>query len=242
MEALALGKRLPYCGAVVPAAGKSTRMGGKDKLFALLDGKPLIMHTLKALNRCPDIHLIVVVTRPENIELLSHLCVQNGINKIRSIVQGGETRALSVMNGLISLPQKCELAAIHDAARPFVTSDIISAAIHQAARTGAAAPAIPTRDTVKMVEDGRTQKTLDRESVVLIQTPQVFNAGLLKGALTQAIREDWEITDDCGAVERMGMPVTITEGAYSNFKVTTPEDLIIARAMMENKDENRTRV
>ena len=236
------GNRTPCCGAVVAAAGKSERMGGKDKLFALLDGKPLIIHTLSALNACPDIHVIVVATRPENIELLSHLCVWHGIKKIRGIVQGGETRALSVMNGLISLPQRCELAAIHDAARPFVTSSIISATIKQAARTGAAAPAIPPRDTIKLVAGGRTGKTLDRESVMQIQTPQVFHSGLLKGALTLAIREGWDISDDCGAVERMGMPVSITEGAYRNFKVTTPEDLIIAQAMLESTNENRTRV
>ena len=210
-------------------------MHGQNKLYALLDGVPLIVHTLRALNKCPDIRVIVVVARPEDIEPLSCLCSQHGIKKIESIVVGGETRTLSVMNGLLSLPQKVELAAVHDAARPFVSSEIITNTIRKAALTGAAAPAVFPKDTVKLVENGRVDKTLERENAMLIQTPQVFNVGLLKGALTLAIREGWAITDDCGAVERMGMPITITEGAYDNFKVTTPGDLRRLQAVLVDR-------
>ncbi|MCL2748319.1 MAG: 2-C-methyl-D-erythritol 4-phosphate cytidylyltransferase [Oscillospiraceae bacterium] len=237
--------RHPYCGAVVAAAGKSTRMDGEDKLFAMLGGVPLIIRTLTALSDCPDIDVIVVAARSEDILPLSHLCHQHTLKKVRSIVQGGETRPQSVLGGLLALPAKAELAAVHDAARPFVSSAVISAAICQAAKSGASAPAVLAKDTIKLVSGGRVEKTLDRGAAMLIQTPQVFHAGLLKGVLTRAIREKWEITDDCGAMERMGMTVMITEGAYENIKVTTPEDLIFAQALVEKAamdHENRPRV
>ena len=217
-------------------------MDGQDKIFALLDGVPLIIHTLAALNACPDIDTIVVAARPEDVVPLGRLCRQYDIDKIRSVVCGGQTRPLSVLGGLIALPSRAELAAVHDAVRPFATAELISAVVSRAAKTGAAAPAVYPKDTVKLVTDERIERTVDRDTVMLIQTPQVFNTGLLKGALTRAIREGWEITDDCGAVERLGMLVSVVEGAYGNFKVTTPEDLIIAKALMEKSHENRTRV
>ena len=225
----------PRCGAVVPAAGQATRMAGQDKVLYELNGVPLIIHTLLALDKCPDINDIVVVARPDDIVLLGGLCRQYDITKIRQVVCGGPTRTHSVLNGLMALSLETELAAIHDAARPLVSPQLISNTILLAAQTGAAAPAVRPKDTVKKISGTQVESTVPRDTVRLIQTPQVFNAGLIKGALVRAIRENWEITDDCSAVERMGMSVSLTEGSYENFKVTTPEDLIFAEALMERK-------
>ena len=223
----------PYCGAVVPAAGQGMRMEGQGKLFYILSGVPLIVHTLLALNACVDIDEIVAVARPEDIVRLSHLCQAYEIAKVRHIVCGGEKRPHSVLAGLMALPPEAELVAVHDAARPFLTTELASRVIRLAARTGAAVPCVPSKDTVKRVFGDRVLETVERHALMLVQTPQAFNTGLLKGALAKAIRENWEVTDDCGAVERMGMSIFVTEGSYRNFKVTTPEDLIFAQALVE---------
>jgi len=225
----------PYCGAVVPAAGQATRMAGQGKLFYELDGMPLIIHTLLVLNACPDIDEIVVAARSEDIVALSGFCRRYGADKVRHIVCGGDTRPQSVLNGLMALSGKAELAVIHDAARPFVTPELVSGVIALAAQCGAAALAVPPKDTVKMAAGGRVQSTVSRDAVMLAQTPQVFNVGLIKGALTKSLQQNWEDTDDCGAVERMGMTVSLARGSYENFKVTTPEDLIFAEALIKNR-------
>ena len=225
----------PYCGAVVPAAGQAARMNGQGKLFRELGGVPLIIHTLRALDACPDIDEIVAVVRPEELVELSGLCREYNISKIRHIVCGGATRAHSVLNGLMALPREAELAAIHDAARPFVTPELASKVIRLAAKSGAATLVVSPKDTVKTMAGGCIVSTVARDTVMLAQTPQVFNAGLIKGALTKALRENWDITDDCGAVERMGMKVSVVGGSYGNFKVTTPEDMILAEALIERK-------
>ncbi len=222
----------PYCAAVVPAAGQAVRMQGQDKIFYELDGVPLIIQTLMALNACPDIDEIVVAARADDVIPLSEQCRLYNIAKLSHIVCGGKTRVHSVLSGLMAISPEAELAAIHDGARPLVTSSIISDVVRLAAQCGAAAPAVPLKDTVKQVENGRVLSTIARDSLMLIQTPQVFNAGLIKGALTMALQENWDVSDDCGAVERMGMSVLLSEGSYENLKVTTPEDLLVAEALL----------
>ena len=117
--------------------------------------------------------------------------------------------------------------------RPLVTVEIINAAIEKAAERGAAAPAVPVKDTIKRVSDGKVTETLDRSTLYAVQTPQVFEHGLILGALEKALTEEADITDDCSAVERIGMPVCLTEGSYDNIKLTTPEDLAVAEAILE---------
>lgn len=222
----------PFCAAVVPAAGLARRMEGADKLLCELDGVPVIVHTLLALERCPDISEIVVVTAPDAIIPVSALVRRYEIGKVSRIVKGGKNRVNSVMNGLLEISPQARLAAIHDGARPLATPSLISAAVRLAAVTGAAAPAVPPKDTLKQVKDGYVSATPDRAGLALIQTPQVFDAGLIKGALARAAAEEWDITDDCSAVERMGMNVALSEGSYENIKVTTPEDLAICEALL----------
>lgn len=225
------------CAAVVPAAGSSTRMAGRDKILLPLGDQPVLIHTLRALELCPHITEIVVVTRRDLIVPIGQLCRDCGFQKVTKIIPGGETRTRSVLNGVSEVSKDAELIAIHDGARPLVTQSLLDAVITRAAQCGAAAPAVPVKDTVKRARDGVVTATLDRSELFAIQTPQVFQADLIRTALTRAVDEGAELTDDCGAVERLGIGVALTQGDYRNLKVTTPEDMAMAEALLEWEDE-----
>ena len=224
------------CSAVVPAAGSSTRMG-QDKLLLPLGEQPVLLHTLRALELCPYITEIVVVTREELIVPIGQLCRDAALEKVRKVIVGGATRSHSVLAGLGELSPDAELAAIHDGARPLVSQVVLEAVIRRAAECGAAAPAVPVKDTVKRARDGLVAATLDRAELRAVQTPQVFQTDLIKAALARALAEGAELTDDCAAVERLGIGVALTEGDYCNLKLTTPEDLAVAEALLAWRDE-----
>jgi 2-C-methyl-D-erythritol 4-phosphate cytidylyltransferase len=223
------------CGAVVAAAGRSERMRGEDKLFAPLLGLPVLEYTLRALDACPDIDEITVAASEENILAVGDIVHNAGLTKITKIVRGGETRLDSVMAAMAELTPACGLVAIHDGARPLASIELISGVIRAAAACGAAAPAVAPKDTVKEAPDGMVRRTVPRDTLRLVQTPQVFDAALIKAALYKAKQQHLRITDDCSAVEAMGMPVRLTQGSYENIKLTTPEDLLIAEALMRRR-------
>lgn len=225
------------CAAVVPAAGSSTRMAGRDKILLPLGDQPVLVHTLRALELCPHITEIVVVTRRDLIVPIGQLCRDCGFQKVTKVIPGGETRTRSVYNGVGEVSREAELIAIHDGARPLVSQAVLDAVITRAAQCGAAAPAVPVKDTVKRAKDGVVTATLDRSELFAVQTPQVFQADLIRTALARAIEEGAELTDDCGAVERLGIGVALTQGDYRNLKVTTPEDMVVAEALLEWEDE-----
>ena len=224
------------CSAVVPAAGSSTRMG-KDKLLLPLGEQPVLLHTLRALDACPYITEIVVVTREELIVPIGQLCRDAALDKVRKVSVGGATRSHSVLAGLGELSPDAELAAIHDGARPLVSQAVLEAVIRRASECGAAAPAVPVKDTVKRARDGLVTATLDRAELRAVQTPQVFQVDLIKTALQKALEDGAELTDDCAAVERLGIGVALTEGDYCNLKLTTPEDLAVAEALLAWREE-----
>ena len=224
------------CSAVVPAAGSSTRMG-KDKLLLPLGEQPVLLHTLRALDACPYITEIVVVTREELIVPIGQLCRDAALDKVRKVIVGGATRSHSVLAGLGELSPDAELAAIHDGARPLVSQAVLEAVIRRASECGAAAPAVPVKDTVKWARDGLVTATLDRAELRAVQTPQVFQVDLIKTALQKALEDGAELTDDCAAVERLGIGVALTEGDYCNLKLTTPEDLAVAEALLAWREE-----
>ena len=224
------------CGAVVPAAGSSTRMG-QDKVLLPLDGVPVIIRTLRALDNCPLIDEIVVVTREDLIVPISGLCRDAALSKVRKVVRGGETRTQSVLAGVEELSRSIELAAIHDGARPLVSQKVLEEVIRRAAQCGAAAPAVPVKDTVKVARDGLVESTPDRSVLYAVQTPQVFQRDLIRGALTKALEADAALTDDCSAVERLGIGVALTQGDYCNLKLTTPEDVAMAEALLAWREE-----
>jgi 2-C-methyl-D-erythritol 4-phosphate cytidylyltransferase len=223
--------KLKYCGAVIVAAGTASRMGGIDKIMEPLDGEPMVMRSIRTFQDCDAIREIVVVTRQDLIVPIMSLCA--GIDKVKAVVAGGSSRPESVNAGLNALSDKVKLAAIHDGARPLITWQVIDRVVWAANSYGAAAPGIPVKDTIKAVTGGVVKETPDRKTLRAIQTPQVFDIALLRGALKKAKDDGAEITDDCSAVERMGMSVKIVEGDERNLKVTTPMDLAIAKLLLE---------
>lgn len=224
---------LKYCGAVIVAAGNASRMGGIDKTTALLGGEPVICRTVAAFQNCSAIREIVIVTRQDLLQEISTLC--RDFSKVRAVVVGGSTRPESVHAGLNALSSRVKLAAVHDGARPLVSEELIFRVVSAANTYGAAAPAIPVKDTVKVVSGGIVEKTPDRSQLQAVQTPQVFDFDILRGALKEAISRQLPITDDCSAVEQLGMTVRIVEGEERNLKITTPMDLKIAWMYLEEE-------
>ena len=216
---------------MIVAAGSATRMGGIDKVMAQLGGEPMIRRTVRAFQDCDAVSEIVVVTREDLILPITSLCAY--MPKVIAVVAGGKSRQESVHLGLNALSGKVRLAAIHDGARPLVTWQVIDRVIRAANTYGAAAPAIPVKDTIKVVQGGVVKQTPDRATLFAVQTPQVFDFDLLRGALKKAQTEKVQVTDECSAVERMGMAVKIVEGDERNIKVTTPLDLKIAELLLE---------
>lgn len=222
-----------YCGAVIVAAGSASRMGGIDKVMAPLGGEPMILRTVRAFEDCETVKEIVIVTRKDLIGPIAEIC--SGFTKIRSVVQGGSSRQESVKLGLLAFSKEVRLAAVHDGARPLVSGELIDKVIRAAHSYGAAAPAIPVKDTIKIFEGGFIAATPDRSTLRAVQTPQVMDRDLLLGALEKAEQEGTALTDDCSAVEHIGMRVRLVEGEERNLKVTTPLDLKIAELLLEEK-------
>lgn len=225
--------KLKYCGAVIVAAGTASRMGGIDKVMAPLKGEPMLLHTVRTFQNCDAIREIVVVTRPDLLTTVMGLC--KDMDKVKAVVAGGKDRSESVRLGMNALSSKVKLAAIQDGARPLITAAVIDRTVRAAHTYGAAAPGVSVKDTVKIVEGGLVADTPDRSRLQAIQTPQVFDFDLLRGALKKAEQEGTAITDDCSAVELLGMKVRIVEGDEKNIKVTTPIDLKVAELFMEER-------
>ena len=219
---------LKTCGAVIVAAGTASRMGGIDKVMAPLGGEPMIARTVRTFQNCDAISEIVIVTREDLI--LPMTALTREMSKVKAVVVGGKSRQESVSLGLNALSNNVKLAAIQDGARPLITWQVIDRTVRAANTYGAAAPAIPVKDTIKVVEGRIVKSTPDRSTLFAVQTPQVFDFDLLRAALKKA---EAAVTDDCSAVELMGMSVKIVEGDERNIKVTTPMDLKIAELLLE---------
>lgn len=225
-----------YCTAVIVAAGQASRMHGIDKIMAKLDGEPVICRSIRAFQSCEAIDAIIVVAKEALVSEIRMLCAQKGFDKVRAVTAGGATRTDSVMAGLDHAPAETAFAAIHDGARPLVPLPVIETAVQTAIRTGAAAPAIPVKDTIKVAENRVVQKTPRRDMLFAVQTPQVFDFDLLRGALQKAREAGTPLTDDCSAVEALGMKVHLTDGSDENIKITTPLDLVLAEAILKGRE------
>ena len=222
--------------AVIVSAGKGLRfMEGKKKQFYFLEGKSILAHTLDKFEACPLIRSILLVVGQEDMDYcLKEVVEKFEFKKVSRIVPGGRRRQESVKNGIDALPKNAEVVAIHDGVRPFVTNAMIEDSIHSAARYGAVVLAMPVKDTIKMSSpDGTVLKTLDRESLWQIQTPQTFQVKIIKEAYSRATKDAFVGTDDASLVERMGVPVHILPGSYTNIKITTPEDLLLANLFLK---------
>ena len=229
-------KTLPKsCSAVIVAAGSAKRMEGIDKILAKLGELPVLVHTLYAFQDCDCFDEIIVVTREDLIVEVSRLCKEYGLDKVRKVIAGGAERTHSVRNGLREVRPDAQLIAIHDGARPLVTQSILEKTVLRASSAGAAAPVIPITDTVKRAEKDVIVGTVERSELFAIQTPQIFEAGLIKAAVEKAIADGEVLTDDCACVERLGMKVAVTEGSKENIKITTPFDLLLGTAILESR-------
>ena len=227
----------PHCSAVIVAAGSSQRMGS-DKLLHNLGIMPVLARTLLVFQDCELVDEIVVVTRMEKLEEVADLCKKYRIEKASKVICGGATRMESARAGVSEVKEKAKLIAIHDGARPLVSVELIENTVRAAAKYKAAVPAIKSVDTLKLAEDGETVTgSLDRELVLRVQTPQVFDADLIKGALTFAAEKKLPLTDDCSAVELMGVKARIVPGEEDNIKLTTPRDMLFAAAILKDRGE-----
>lgn len=222
---------LQYCTAVIVAAGNASRMEGIDKVMATLGDEPMIVRTVRTFQACNAIREIVVVTREDLVEEVKTLC--SGFTKVTKVVNGGADRRESVMAGLDAVSEHTKLVAVHDGARPLVTDRVIDRTVRAAHSYRAAIPVVPVKDTIKSVRGGLVEKTPDRNTLRAVQTPQVFDLDLLRGALQKTLDDNVAITDDCSALEHLKMGVKIVDGDERNLKVTTPMDLKIAGILLE---------
>ena len=224
----------PFHTAVIVAAGSSQRMG-QDKLTMQIGGMSVMERTLRSFQACETIHEIILVTRADRLEEMAEICDKNGISKLRQVVSGGSTRAGSSLAGVTAANKRSTLIGIHDAARPLITPEEITV-VYEAAKTHqAAAPVLPLKDTVKQLKDGKLVSTPLRESLVAVQTPQVFQSDLIRAALSSAVEQNLPITDDCSAVELMGIPIHPVDGWEENLKITTPMDVLMAEEILRRR-------
>ena len=210
-------ERNPLCSVVVVAAGSARRMEGIDKILTPLGELPVLVHTLGVFQDCPRVAEIVVVTREDLLVEIGRLCREYGMDKVTKVIVGGTERIHSVRAGLREVRPDAELIAIHDGARPLVTGELVLETIARAGETGAAAPAIPITDTIKRAEGDLAVETVDRTDLRAVQTPQIFQADLIRAAVQKALEDGEVLTDDCAAVERLGMKVSLTRGSRENI-------------------------
>lgn len=223
--------------AIIPAAGSASRMEGLDKQRADLGGQPVLWHTLRAFERSPLIEEIILVCPGPAIAEYLFLTDEWRFKKLRSIVEGGQTRQQSVWNGIAACSPDAAYYCIHDGARPLVTEEVIAAAIEKAMEKGAATAAMPVKDTIKTAgPSGEILSTPDRATLYLTQTPQVFAAPLYREAMAAAKQAGRDYTDDCQLIEALGQTVWLAQGDYKNIKITTPEDLQIATALLYGEE------
>ena len=225
-----------YVSAVIVSAGSSTRMGGINKQFLDIDNIPVIAHTINVFEKTESIHEIVVVTRECDISDVKNLVEKYGFSKVSCVVAGGETRQLSVYNGVINTSVKADFIAIHDGARPLVTENVIIDTLEQAVKYGAAATGVKVKDTVKQVNNNNDiVATPDRAYLRFIQTPQIFNKSLYLDAVSN-VENSRDFTDDCMLVEAYGKKVKFVDGDYENIKITTPEDIELALNYIKKRE------
>src|SRR5215475_5148970 len=231
---------------ILPAAGLGTRMGREKsgtsrKQFMLLEGAPILIHTIRKFLHCPSVTEIVVALRAEDMDWARGLIHQEHPSKTVRVVEGGETRQQSVENALATLGPETDLVAVHDAVRPFIESALVDRVIAEAAETGAAIVGIVPVDTVKRVHKNKIRATLPREHLVLAQTPQVFRFDLLKRAFEMARQDAFQGTDEASLVERLEqVEVSVVQGSDRNIKITKPSDMDLARLLLSEELARRT--
>ncbi|MBQ8849306.1 MAG: 2-C-methyl-D-erythritol 4-phosphate cytidylyltransferase [Clostridia bacterium] len=228
-----------YTSAIIAAAGMSTRFGGDTtKQMTELCGKPLLLHTIMAYQNAECIHEIILVAKKEEIPEWERLCKALCVPKLSKIIEGGSTRQLSVMNGIDAVSKKSRYVAIADGARCLTTPEQIEAVCKEAYKYKAATAAHRSTDTVKIADRrGFTESSPDRDTVWLAQTPQVFKTNLYRAAAYTAFKEGFEATDDNSLAEHLNVPVKLVECGANNIKITTKDDLLVAEAILNERQK-----
>jgi 2-C-methyl-D-erythritol 4-phosphate cytidylyltransferase len=217
--------------AIIVAGGTGSRMQSSvPKQFLLLNGKPVMMHTIEAFYNSAYQPQIIVVLHADFHEYWKELCTEHQFNIPHQLISGGETRFRSVKNGLETIQDKDALVAVHDAVRPLTPVNVINEAYTQAKATGNAIVAVKSRDSIRQLKNGISQH-LHREEIYLVQTPQTFQLSLLKKAYEQPF--DNTFTDDASVVERSGITINLIEGSHANIKITFPEDIVVAEVIQK---------
>jgi 2-C-methyl-D-erythritol 4-phosphate cytidylyltransferase len=221
---------------MVLAAGQGKRMkAGRNKQFIELEGKPVIIHTLTVFENDPMCEEIKLVINEKEVSLFKELLATYEIAKVSEMVLGGKERQDSVYNGLLRM-ENAEIVLVHDGARPFIRQEVIHRLVEKAKLEGAAIVGVPVKDTIKKVNsDLLIMETVERAALWMIQTPQAFQYPILQSAHQRAKEEQYLGTDESSLVERIGIPVHMVEGDYENIKMTTPEDLIVANAILKKQ-------
>jgi 2-C-methyl-D-erythritol 4-phosphate cytidylyltransferase len=224
--------------AIIPAAGSGKRMGGKtSKQYLQIGGRPIIVETLSVFQKAEIIHDIILVAPPAEVAATKEMVEAAGITKVVAVTGGGVERQDSIRNGLDLLRDDSEIVVVHDGVRPFVTEEMIKSSVAAAKEAGAAVVAVPVKDTVKRAENLSVIETVPRDELWLAQTPQAFRCDIIKKAYLEAEKNSFIGTDDASLVEAMGKGVKIVPGSYENIKITTPEDLIFAEAILKNRSK-----
>jgi 2-C-methyl-D-erythritol 4-phosphate cytidylyltransferase len=224
---------IPTAAAVIVGGGSGNRFGG-DKLTVSLDGKPLIAHTLSAFEGTAAVSAIVLVVPPGREEEFRTIARDEGISKLTSVIPGGEHRHESVRRGLEAIPPGVELVAIHDAARPLITPDLITRCLEVAAQEGASALAVPVTDTLHRIDaSGCAAGTVDRTTLRAMQTPQVFCAAEIRDLLAAVSGNP---TDEVSVAVAAGKKVSLVEHHEPNLKVTWPHDVVMAEALLRGRE------
>jgi len=225
--------------AVVPAAGSGSRMEtGIKKQFLPLAGVPVLGRVLRIIEACRLVGSIVIAVSPGDETYCSAIAGELGLSKVAAIISGGKERQDSVYNGLLALSASTGTVVIHDGARPLLSLKELEEVIKAAGEQGAATTAVPVKDTVKLAgKDGFVSRTLPRNRLWLAQTPQAFHYEIILEAHRRAREQNFTGTDDAGLVEHLGLPVKIVPGSYENIKITTPEDLVVAEAIIKARGQ-----
>lgn len=218
------------CSAIILAAGASTRMKGTNKQLLAIGGVPVIVRSALNFQNCPEVSEIIIAAKEDNCAEIEKICRENGVTKLKTVCAGGKSRAESAEIAF-KHAGSYDVTAIHDGARPFAESELISRVISDAYNNGAAIAAIAVKDTIKSVKDGFIESTPDRSCLYSAQTPQAFRTGLYKKMLALG----GDVTDDSQLAERLGIKVKITAGSYDNIKITTPEDIALGESIIKRE-------
>lgn len=223
-----------FVSVIIVAAGNSTRMGNVNKQMLLLEGKPILARSMAAFDNLPLVSEIIVSAREQDIPAVYSMIKEYGINKVKTVVKGGDTRQESVFNAVRVCSEFSDFLAIHDGARPLVKAEVIEHTIVTAMQYGAASCAVRVKDTIKQSdENGFIESTPEREKLWAVHTPQVFSFETYRQAMISC-EDSFNFTDDCQLIESVGGKVKLVEDDYSNIKITTPDDLVLAKAILES--------